>query len=163
MAARLSREHPSAMNGRSMASVAWSKDASILWFPVFFAIALPLCFLIGLHRPLPHNEQIAFVGSAKQEGAVTGALHHLQTGGFDVRQFPSAAAAIAAVRDRRDAAAYVDGSVPTVYLARAASATRASYLQNAFAAVAKTSRTPAPVIDDLVPLRSGDGGTGIFF
>src|ERR1700739_1040586 len=108
-----------------MASVKWSKDASILWFPVFFAIALPFCFLIGLHRPLPHNEQIGFVGSAKQDSTITDALHDLQAGRFHVPQVPAAAAAIAAVRNRRAAAAYVDGSVPTVYLARAASATRA--------------------------------------
>jgi len=133
-----------------MASVAWSKDASILWFPVFFAIALPLCFLLGLHRPLPHHEQIAFVVNAKQAGAVTDALDRLHTGGFDVRRLPSVAAAIASVRERRDAAAYVDSSVPALNLASAASATRASYIQNAFGAVAKMSGTPAPVIVDLV-------------
>jgi hypothetical protein len=64
---------------------------------------------------------------------------------------------------RKVAAAYLAGSTGTVYVARAASAIRASYLQGVFTRIAaETSRQPARVVD-LVPLASGDGGTGIFF
>ena len=138
--------------------------ASIIWFPVFFAIALPLAFEIALHAPQPHNLQIAVVGSARQVSETAGELHGLSAGGFTVRRLPSAAAATAAVRDRQVAAAYVDdGSAARVYLARAASPIRANYLQGVFAAIAgETGHQPPPVVD-LVPPAAGDGGTGVFF
>jgi hypothetical protein len=129
--------------------------ASILWFPVFFAIALPVAFEAALHQPQPHHVPIAVVGDAD----LTDQLHGAGVRGLDVRRLPSAATAIAAVRDRRVAAAYVDdGSATTLYLARAASPIRANYLQGVFARVAGTS-----AVLDLVPVAAGDGGTGVFF
>jgi hypothetical protein len=137
--------------------------ASILWFPVFFAIVLPLTFEAAFHQPTPHNIPIAVVGTPGQVKLVTGELNRVRRGGFDVRQSGSAAAATTAVRDRTDAAAYVAGSTGTVYVARAASAIRTSYLQGVFTRIAaETGNQPPPVVD-LVPLASGDGGTGIFF
>jgi hypothetical protein len=38
--------------------------ASILWFPIFFAIALPVTFEVAYHQPQPHNVPIAVVGPA---------------------------------------------------------------------------------------------------
>jgi hypothetical protein len=140
------------------------KIASILWFPVFFAIALPVAFEVALHQPQPHNLPIAVVGSASQVSLTAGELHSVSAGGFTVRRLPSAAATTAAVRDRQVAAAYVDdGPAPAVYLARAAAPSRASYLQAVFARIAgQAGRQPPPVVD-LVPLAAGDGGIGIFF
>lgn len=137
---------------------------SILWFPVFFAIALPLAFEIALHQPQPHSLPIAVVGSASQVSQTAGELHGVSAGGFTVTRLPSAAAATAAVRDRQVAAAYVDdGPASKVYLARAASPIRANYLQGVFAAIAgETGHQPPPVVD-LVPPAAGDGGTGVFF
>ena len=135
--------------------------ASILWFPVFFAIALPVTFEAALHQPQPHNVPVAVVGDADRVRSMTDGLHSAPAHGLEVRHLPSAAAAIAAVRDREVAAAYVDdGSATTVYLARAASPIRAGYLQGVFARLAG-NRPPAVV--DLVPVAAGDGGTGTFF
>ena len=46
--------------------VVWRKAAAVLWFPVFFAIALPLTFQTAFHQPTPHNDAIAVVGSRSQ-------------------------------------------------------------------------------------------------
>ena len=138
--------------------------ASILWFPIFFAIALPVAFEVAFHQPQPHRVPIAVVGDSSQVSLVTDELHGVNAGGFEVRRLPSAAAAIAAVRDRAVAAAYVeDGSAATVYLARAAAPVRASYLQGAFASIAGEAGHQPPAVVDLVPLAAGDSGTGIFF
>lgn len=138
--------------------------ASILWFPIFFAIALPVSFEVAFHQPQPHGVPIAVVGQASQVSQVTDELHGVNAGGFRVRQLPSAAAATAAVRDREVAAAYVDdGSAATVYVARAAAPVRANYLQGVFAGIAaKAGHLPPPVVD-LIPPAAGDGGTGVFF
>ena len=138
--------------------------ASILWFPIFFAIALPVALGAAFHQPQPHNVPIAVVGGASQAGLVTDELHRVDAGGFAVRRLPSAAAAITAVHDREVAAAYVDeGPTATVYLARAAAPIRANYLQGVFAGIAAQAGRQPPGIVDLVPLAAGDGGTGIFF
>jgi hypothetical protein len=137
--------------------------ASILWFPIFFAIALPVTFEAAYHQPQPHNVPAAVVGQARQVHLVTDELRGIDAGGFAVRQWPSEAAATAAVRDREVAAAYVSDGPAAVYLARAAAPIRASYLQGVFARIAAVARRQPPPVVDLVPLAAGDGGTGIFF
>ena len=57
------------------------------------------------------------VGQASQVRLVTDELRGIDAGGFAVRQWPSAAAAIAAVRDREVAPAYVSDGPAAVYLA----------------------------------------------
>src|ERR1700738_2467054 len=110
---------------------------SILWFPVFFAIVLPLAFLAAYHQPQPHDVPSGVVGDASQVSRIAGELHHVSAGGFEVRQLPSVPAATVAVRGQRVDAAYAsDGSAGTLYLARGASAIRASYLQGVFASIA---------------------------
>jgi hypothetical protein len=157
---------PSATGWRSVMTsppppMARRSIASILWFPIFFAIALPVTFEAAFHLPQPHHVPVAVVGTASQVSLMTDRLHGAGARGLDVRQLPSVAAAVAAVRDRQVAAAYVDdGSTPTLYLARAAAPIRASYLQGVFARIAGTR---PPAVLDLVPLAAGDGGTGIFF
>jgi hypothetical protein len=47
---------------------------SILWFPIFFAIALPVTFEAAYHQPQPHNVPIAVVGQASQVHLVTDEL-----------------------------------------------------------------------------------------
>jgi hypothetical protein len=141
----------------------WRRVASILWFPVFFAIALPLTFETAFHQPTPHKMPIAVVGSPDQVRLVNGELDRVRAGGFEVRQSPSAAAATAAVRGRTDAAAFVASSTGVIYVARAASAIRTSYVQGVFTGIAAETGKQPPRVVDLVPLASGDGGTGIFF
>jgi hypothetical protein len=146
-------------------TMTWRRVASVLWFPVFFAIALPLAFEVAFHRPTPHNVPVVVVGNASQVRLMTDEFHGIDATGFVVRRSASATVATAAVRDRSLATAYVaDGTAPpTVYLARAASAIRAKYLQAGFAGVAAETGRQHPRIVDLVPLASGDGGTGLFF
>jgi len=91
--------------------------ASILWFRIFFAIALPVTFEAAYHQPQPHNVPIAVVGQASQVRLVTDELRGIDAGEFAVRQWPSEAAATAAVRDREVAAAYVSDGPAAVYLA----------------------------------------------
>ncbi|HEX4531795.1 MAG TPA: hypothetical protein VIA11_20585 [Acidimicrobiia bacterium] len=139
--------------------------ASIMWFPFLVAIALPLIFELAFHAPQPHQVPIAVVGSIRQVESVVRELHDIRPGGFDVDQTRSQAEAVAAVRDRQVAAAYVVTGQPgpVLYLARAASATRASYLQGVFGQLAVHTRARPPLLVDVVPLFPGDSGNGVFF
>jgi ABC-2 family transporter len=139
--------------------------ASVIWFPFLFAIALPLIFQLAFHAPQPHHVPIAVVGSTRQVESVVRELHAVRSGGFEVEQARSQAEAIAAVRDRQVAAAYVATLQPSpvLYVARASSAVRASYVQGVFAQLAVESRAPPPLLVDVVPLLSGDSGNGAFF
>src|ERR1700751_287819 len=62
--------------------------ASILWFPIFFAIALPVTFEVAYHQPQPHNVPIAVVGQASQVRLVTDELRGIDAGGFAVGSGP---------------------------------------------------------------------------
>jgi hypothetical protein len=139
--------------------------ASIMWFPFLFAIALPWIFELAFHAPQPHQVPIAVVGSTRQVEVLNRELHAVNSGGFRVEQFQSRPGAIAAVHDRDVAAAYVEPSPPStfLYVAKAASAIRASYLQGVFGQLAIESRTPPPQLVDVVPLLPGDSGNGAFF
>jgi hypothetical protein len=142
----------------------WRWAISVLWFPVVFAILLPVTFQVAFHRPTPHKVPIVVVGNSGEVSRVADLLHRSVPGGFVVRRSPSAAAATVAVRRRRVAAAYLAGASPTsLYVARAASAIRANDLQAVFARVATETHTQPPRIVDVVPVASGDGGTAIFF
>lgn len=140
-----------------------ARIASILWYPIVFAVLLPVTFGVVYHQPKPHRVPIAMVGNPGVTAPVAAQLQRAGAGGFQFRQFGSRRAAVAAVRDRQIAAAYVPGPAPTVFVARAAAPLRASYLQNVFTRIALTTgRQPARLVD-LVPLASGDSGTGLFF
>ncbi len=136
-----------------------------MWFPFLFAIALPLIFEVAFHAPQPHQVPIAVVGSTRQVESVVRELHDIRSGGFDVEQARSQAEAITSVRDRQVAAAYVATLQPSpvLYVARAASATRASYLQGVFAQVAVRTHARSPLLVDVLPLFPGDSGNGVFF
>lgn len=148
--------------GAPQPAMTWRRALSILWFPIFFAVVLPVTFEVSYEQQTPHKVAIAAVGSASQVGLLTDELHRVANG-FVVREVASAAIATAAVRDRKVDAAYVAAPTGTVYVARAASAIGASYLQGVFARIAGETGRPAPPVVDVVPLASGDGGTGIFF
>jgi len=148
----------------SQSQTSWRIALSVLWYPVAFAILLPVAFLVAFHQPTPHNVPIAVVGMADQVRVVTKQLHRINGSGFVVQHSASAAAAAAAVRRREVAAAYLpNASTASVYLARAASGIRANYLQAALGQIAAETGKQPPKIVDVVPLASGDGGTAIFF
>jgi len=136
--------------------------ASIMWFPVLFAIALPVIFQLAFHAPDPHEVPIGVVGSADRVQLVRQELTDISSAGFRVQRLTNDTA-ISAVRGRELAAAYVAGPRPVLYVARAASAIRANYLVSVFATVAKEIGSPPPATVDLVPLLPGDSGAGVFF
>jgi hypothetical protein len=133
-----------------------------MWFPVLFAVALPVIFQLAFHAPDPHQVPIGVVGSAHQVQLVRQRLTDISSAGFRVERL-TVHSAISEVQGRDVAAAYVAGSSPVLYVARAASAIRANYLVTAFAQVAKEIGSRPPATVDLVPLLSGDTGAGIFF
>jgi hypothetical protein len=141
----------------------WRRAVSILWFPVFFAVVLPVGWQLAYRAGQPHKIAIAAVGNTSQVSLLADELHRVNANGFVVRKVGSPATAKAEVRDRGVDAAYVAGAAGIVYVARAASAIKANYLQGVFSQIAgKAGRPPSPVVD-LLPLASGDAGTGIFF
>jgi len=139
--------------------------ASILLFPFLFAIALPLIFELAFHAPQPHQVPIAVVGSGSQVEAISNELQAVNSGGFRVEQVRSEPAAESAVRDRDVAAAILERapSPPVLYVAKAASSIRASYLQGVFTQLALDARTSPPQLVDVVPLLPGDSGNAVFF
>jgi hypothetical protein len=139
--------------------------ALVLWFPFVFAIALPVVYELAYHAPQPHRVPIAVVASSPQVTSLNQQLHAVSSDGFKVEQLPTEATAISRVRDRQVAAAYVDvpSSGSSLYVARAASAIRASYLQGVFAQIAGAAKMPLPQLVDVVPLRPGDSGNATFF
>jgi hypothetical protein len=141
----------------------WPRSATILWFPVLFAIAVPIVFTVAFHQPKPHDVPIALVGGPGEVERLTGELERVSPGGFDVHARDSAAVAAAAVRERTVDAAYVTGNPGVIYLAPAASAIRANYLQATFTRIAARSGARPPASVDVVPLASGDAGNSIFF
>lgn len=147
----------------SQPQMTWRRAVSILWFPIFFAVVLPVGWQVAYRAGQPHKILIAAVGNTTQVSLLTDELHRVKANGFVVRKVGSAATATAAVRDRSVDAAYVAGATGTVYVARAASAIRANYLQGVFSQIAAETGRPLPPVVDLLPLASGDAGTGIFF
>ncbi|HEY2651080.1 MAG TPA: hypothetical protein VGI50_04095 [Solirubrobacteraceae bacterium] len=141
----------------------WRRAVSILWFPIFFAVVLPVAFQVSYEQQTPHRMEIAAVGNANRIGLLSAQLHRVSANGFEIRRLDSLSTATAEVRERKVDAAYAAGVTGTVYVARAASAIRATYLQGVFTRIAAGARRRAPGFVDLVPLESGDGGTGIFF
>jgi hypothetical protein len=135
---------------------------SIMWFPVLFAVALPVIFQLAFHAPDPHEVPIGVVGSASQVQFVRQQLTDISSAGFRVQRLTNHAA-LSEVRGREVAAVFVAQSSPVLYVARAASAIRANYLVSVFVTVAKETGSRPPVTVDLVPLLPGDTGAGIFF
>ncbi len=145
--------------------VAGRRVAFVMWFPVLFAIALPVVFELAFHAPQPHQIPIAVVGGPRQVGVVRQKLHTVSSGGFKVELAPTKTAAVSAVRNQRVAAAYLGGSSSSsdLYVARAASAIRATYLEGVFTQIAVETRTSPPQLVDLVPLLPGDSNAGVLF
>ncbi|BBH69938.1 hypothetical protein ACTI_66230 [Actinoplanes sp. OR16] len=113
---------------------------SLIWFPFFFAAAMSVLYLAAFAHPEPHDLRLGVIGTAPAHlppgfatEAVTG------TGG---------------VADG-DLAAVYDSATSTLYVASAASGTRADYLTAVL--------HPATTVD-LVPVASGDvSGVSLFF
>jgi hypothetical protein len=110
--------------------------------PFFFAAAFTVMGLLAYAHPQPHDLTVAVVGA---DEPVATRLAMLEDRGIAVRDLSSVQEAQAQVTAGEVAAAY-NGS--TVYVASAASGTRASYIR----ATAQTVAGPDAEIVDLPPL-----------
>jgi hypothetical protein len=130
------------------------RAASLLWFPFFFAAAFTVMGLLAYAHPQPHGLTVAVVSA---DEPVAARLAMLEDRGITVRDLPSIRGAQDQVTTGEVAAAY-NGSI--VYVASAASGTRASYIR----ATANAVVGPDAEVVDLRPLAPGDtSGVGLFF
>ena len=111
----------------------------MLWFPFFFAAAMSVVFLSAFAHPEPHGLRLGVIGPDVPLPQGVEPHHVTGAGGVATGEL---------------AGAY-DSATSTLYVASAASGTRADYL----AGVLHPARTV-----DLVPLAGGDvSGAGAFF
>ncbi len=132
----------------------------MLWFPFFFAAAFSVSGLLAFHHPAPHHVQIAVAegpDSDTTRTTITALEPRFGTDAFTLTPQASAAEARAAVAEGRAAAA-IDGD--TVYVASAASPTRADFLTQ----IAPDLTPGNTRVVDLVPTAAGDiSGVSLFF
>jgi hypothetical protein len=113
---------------------------SLLWFPFFFAAAMSVLYLSAFAHPEPHDMRLGVIGSAPA---------HLPAG-FAIEPVTDATGVAA-----NTLAGVYDSATGTLYVASAASSTRADYLTAVL--------HPASTVD-VVPVAAGDvSGVGIFF
>lgn len=139
---------------------------SIAWFPFFFAAAFSVMLLLSFASPTPHALSIGVVGDSADRAAVQSVLDHVHAGGFEVTAVTDGAAATTAIRHNElDAVWEPSSSTPTLLVARAAGAPRATYLTAIFTnAVAPATHVGTPEVSDVVPVVTGDAsGVSVFF
>jgi hypothetical protein len=113
---------------------------ALLWFPFFFAAAMSVLYLVAFAHPQPHDVRLGVIGSAPAN----------LPDGLTVEPVTGTSAVAA-----NDLAGVYDTATGTLYVASAASGTRADYLT---AVLHPTSTI------DVVPVAPGDvTGVGLFF
>ena len=141
------------------------RAVSLLWFPFFFAGAFSLMGLFAFTHPVPHVIPVQVVGSISNVVEVEDKLERLAPNGFDVAPAHSVSDAREALVSNETAAVFVpaeDGG--ELYVASAASSTRAGYLHGVFTRLIDTGGGQQLTYVDLVPLAPGDmSGVGIMF
>jgi len=140
---------------------------ALLWFPFFFAAAFALIGMLSFAAPSPHSVAIAIAGTDGQIAEVSRALTVVDENGFTLTPVASADDARAAAESGAAAAGYsLDaGTGSELFIASGGSATRASYLQQAFQDFVAPAVEGEPLaVHDLVPVPPGDvSGVGMFF
>lgn len=141
--------------------------AAVLWFPLFFATAFTLMFLVAFASPAPRDMDLGVIGTDSQVSAVDRAVRQVAGDGIDIQQLSDRDEAERLVRQGELAGAYVaaDPQNPELVVASASSAIRADYLKEAVGreAAQQVGGTPATSVD-LVPAAKGDAsGVGLFF
>jgi hypothetical protein len=107
------------------------------------------------HAPKPHHVPVGIIGTPAEVGAVAGPLGQRAPGAYEIREYPSLAAARTAILHRTVYGAYRPFPAPLLLVASAASPSVAALLQQTFAAPAR-QQGRALVVRDLVPLPSSD-------
>lgn len=133
------------------AAAGWRRALILLWFPCFFAAGFALLGLLAFAHPAPNQVEVGVIAPAEQSDfprLATG-IHLVEIGDPSQARAMVASGALAAATDGTD-----------LLLASAASATRAGYLEDAFAAASVGQLVPI----DVNPLPRGDAsGVALFF
>jgi nucleotide-binding universal stress UspA family protein len=133
--------------------------ANTLFAAIFVAVALSM-----FHTPSPHGLPVGIVAPATVTGQVEEALGDAAPGGFDLRVYPSAAAARTAIaHDEVDGALIASPGRLRLLVAKAGGAAPAQALTTAFSAIAVRSGQPLTVADVAPPLGSDSMGLSPFF
>jgi nucleotide-binding universal stress UspA family protein len=131
---------------------------------VLFAAVFASLVLSAFHAPKPHDLSVGIVAPAPVTRQVEGALDAAEPGGFDLRVYPSEAAARAAIAQGSVYGALIDSSGgPRLLVAQAAGTAPTQTLTTAFGAVAAHSGHSLVVTDVVPPLPEDSLALSPFF
>ena len=131
---------------------------------VLFAAVFVSLVLSAFHAPKPHDLSVGIVAPASVTRQVEGALDAAEPGGFDLRVYPSEAAARVGIAQGSVYGALIDSSGrPQLLVAQAAGTAPTQVLTTAFEAVAAHSGTSLVVTDVVPPLPSDSLALSPFF
>ncbi|WP_067699134.1 hypothetical protein [Nocardia jejuensis] len=138
--------------------------ATHLLTPLLMCLGMGLAYLGAFHQPEPNHLAVAVVGDAPQVKVLAQSMKDRAGDALDVVTLPSRDDAIARLRDRDLAGAFVpDAQHPEVLVAKAGSDTTAMAVEAVFGQVAGTQGVPVTTTD-ITTHSSGDPtGQGIFF
>lgn len=139
------------MNSTNHAAPGWKCAVMLLWFPCFFAAGFAVLGLFAFSHPTPHDVEVGvFAPAARLDFSKL-------PDGVDLIDVDDAARAQTLVASGELAAA-TDGI--ELFVASAASSTRAGYIEDAFAEALANDLA----VIDVNPLPEGDvSGVGLFF
>ena len=137
----------------------------MLWLPTAFVILFSLCYIGGLHSPVPHDVPIGVVGTTPQSRELADGLQASSQGAMTGRAYRSVDTA--AVRDGTVAALFIPGApgkpAEAVIASAASGKQLASFAEQALAPLAAAEKTTLHV-RDVAPLPVRDiAGTVPFF
>ena len=131
---------------------------------VLFAAVFVSLVLSAYHAPKPHGLPVGIVAPASVTMQVEGALDGAEPGGFDLRVYPSEAAARSGIAQGAVYGALIDSSGrPQLLVAQAAGTAPTQALTTAFAALAAHSGQSLAVTDVVPPLPSDSLALSPFF
>jgi len=132
---------------------------------IFASAVFITCFIGGLHDPGPRSVPLGVVGPPAAASRVSSALSRQVAGAFTVSSYPTQAAAVSAIGDRRIDAALVPGpAVQHLLVASAVSEAETNAIIKVFSAAAARTHLRLAV-QNIRPLHSGDpqGLAQLFF
>jgi nucleotide-binding universal stress UspA family protein len=131
---------------------------------VLFAAVFVSLLLGGFHAPRPHGVPVGIVASASVAAQVGGALDEAVPGGFDLRVYPTEAAARAGVTQGAVYGALIESSGrPQLLVAQAQGSAPTQFLTTAFDALAARSGQSLTVTDVVPPLPDDSLALSPFF
>ncbi len=147
-----------------MASHQLRHVAGHLLTPLLMCVGMALAYLGAFHHPEPNHLKVAVVGDTAQVKVLAQTMKDTAGDALEVVTLPDRDAAIAQLRDRDLAGAYVpDAQRPELLVAKANSDTTAMAVQALFGRVTAAQNVPLRTTD-ITTLPAGDPtGQGLFF